>query len=120
MGEGLAAGQYVSLFGNVRTAPEFHFAVAGIRPVRTADEVSYHMIEVAHTAMRLQDGSASAVQNAQPRSPKTPEPKKTGLSFRSNQSCRCEQHRRTGDAGEDNAGGASTAHRCCRVLENRG
>merc|ERR1719150_2780867 len=74
--EGLGAGQYVSLFGNVRTAPEFHFAVAGMRPVRTADEVSYHMVEVAHSAVRLQDGSASAVPNAQPRSPKTPEPKK--------------------------------------------
>jgi len=70
--EGLGAGQYVSLFGNVRTAPEFHFAVAGIRPVRTADEVSYHMIEVAHTAMKLQNGNGTA----QPKSPKTPEPKK--------------------------------------------
>jgi len=69
--EGLGAGQYVSLFGNVRTAPEFHFAVAGIRPVRTADEVSYHMIEVVHTAMKLQ----RCTSTAQPKSPKTPEPK---------------------------------------------
>lgn len=71
----LGAGQYVSLFGNLRTAPEFHFAAAGMRPVRTADEVSYHMIEVAHAAMKLQAGDAS-VQTAQPGSPKTPPAKK--------------------------------------------
>jgi len=72
--EGLGVGQYVSLFGNVRTAPEFHFAVADIRPVRTADAVSHHMIEVANTAIKLQLGIA--VETPQPRSPKTPEPNK--------------------------------------------
>jgi len=53
--EKLGAGQYVSVFGNVRTAPELHFAVAGIRAVQSADEIAYHMIEVAHAAIKLQN-----------------------------------------------------------------
>jgi hypothetical protein len=51
--ESLAPGHFVSLFGTVRTAPAFHFAAAGIRLVNSADEISYHMIEVAHAALKL-------------------------------------------------------------------
>jgi len=67
--EKLGAGQYVSVFGNVRTAPELHFAVAGIRAVQSADEVAYHMIEVAHAAIKLQNSPS------QPKSPETFEPR---------------------------------------------
>jgi len=65
--EEIAVGQYVSVFGSVRTAPELHFAVAGMRPVRSADEISYHMIEVAHSSFKLQHGGVEPI---------TPEPKK--------------------------------------------
>jgi hypothetical protein len=51
--ESLKPGQFVSLFGMVRTAPALHFAAAGVRLVESADEVAYHMIEVAHAALRL-------------------------------------------------------------------
>lgn len=46
-------GQYISAFGNVRASPVVHFAMNGIRVVESADEVSYHMIEVAHAALRI-------------------------------------------------------------------
>jgi len=59
--EQIAAGQYVSIFGSVRTAPELHFAVAGMRPVRSVDEISYHMIEVAHSSFKLQKGGMDPV-----------------------------------------------------------
>jgi len=62
--EKLGVGQYVSVFGNVRTAPELHFAVTGISAVQSADEIAYHMIEVAHTSTKLQNGPS------QPKSPK--------------------------------------------------
>lgn len=65
--EEIAAGQYVSVFGSVRTAPELHFAVAGMRPVRSADEISYHMIEVAHSSFKPQNSGIGPV---------APEPKK--------------------------------------------
>jgi len=71
--EKLGAGQYVSVFGHVRTAPELHLAVAGIRAVRSADEVAYHMIEVAHAMTKAQSGPA------QHTSPKTPEPRLASL-----------------------------------------
>jgi len=71
--EKLGAGQYVSVFGNVRTAPELHFAVAGIRAVQSADEIAYHMIEVAHAAIKLQNGPS------QPKSPKTFKPRVASL-----------------------------------------
>merc|ERR1719336_2755791 len=71
--EELSAGQYVSVFGNVRTAPELHFAVAGIRAVQSADEIAYHMIEVAHAAIKLQKSPS------QPKSPKTLEPRVASL-----------------------------------------
>eukprot|EP00419_Tripos_fusus_P089973 CAMPEP_0172859968 /NCGR_PEP_ID=MMETSP1075-20121228/71814_1 /TAXON_ID=2916 /ORGANISM="Ceratium fusus, Strain PA161109" /LENGTH=251 /DNA_ID=CAMNT_0013707929 /DNA_START=83 /DNA_END=838 /DNA_ORIENTATION=+ len=65
--EEIAAGQYVSVFGSVRTAPELHFAVAGMRLVRSADEISYHMIEVAHSSVKLQNSGIEPI---------TPESKK--------------------------------------------
>lgn len=58
--DGLEVGHYVSVFGTVRTAPEVHLAVAGMSIVQTADEVSYHMIEVAYAALKLQRGHAEA------------------------------------------------------------
>jgi len=51
--EGIEPGTYVCVSASVRTAPEVHLAVTGMRPVRSGDEVSFHMIEVAHAMLRL-------------------------------------------------------------------
>merc|ERR1712113_800810 len=54
--DSLESGRYVSMFGNVRTAPYPHFVATGLRLVQSADEISYHMIESAHSALKLQNG----------------------------------------------------------------
>lgn len=74
--EGIAPGSYVHIFGNVRTAPELHFAVAGVRAVKSGDEVSYHLIESAHSALKLQRARAD---------PSTPSPKKPAEAVASGQ-----------------------------------
>lgn len=51
----IVPGTYVSAFGNVRTAPAVHLAINGLRPVESADEVSYHMIEAAHAMLSIQN-----------------------------------------------------------------
>merc|ERR1719384_1606354 len=64
----IVPGSYVSAFGEVRASPVQHLALKGMRPVDSADEVSYHMIEVAHCALQLQRGKAKT-------EPETPAPK---------------------------------------------
>jgi len=64
--ESIVEGRYISAFGSVRSAPAMHFAINGLRLVESADEVSYHMIEAAYAALRLQHG---------PKVPMTPAPK---------------------------------------------
>jgi len=51
---GLTSGKYVCVAGQLRTSPEVHMTVAFARFVQGADEISYHMIEVANCAMKLQ------------------------------------------------------------------
>jgi len=68
----IVPGRYVCMYGNVRTAPVVHFAAVGVRLVRSADEVSYHMIESAHAALKLQKGQ---------REPATPSPKKPAAAM---------------------------------------
>jgi len=58
--KGLTAGKYVSIVGNLRTAPTAHISAMNIRMVESADEVSYHMIEVAHACVRLRNPSKVA------------------------------------------------------------
>jgi len=65
--EDMCVGCYVHIYGNVRTSPSPHFAATGIRRVQSADEISYHMIETAHAALKLKRGL---------REPATPSPKK--------------------------------------------
>jgi len=63
--KGLAEGKYVSIVGNLRTAPTAHISAMNIRMVEAADEVSYHMIEVAHACVRLRNPSkVAAVRTA--------------------------------------------------------
>lgn len=58
--EGLAVGRYVSVVGNLRTAPTAHVSAMTVQASTTADDVSYHMVEVAHAALRLRNPSATA------------------------------------------------------------
>jgi len=51
--EDLTAGRYVAIVGNIRTSPAVHVSAMSLRSVTQADEVSYHMIDVAHTALHL-------------------------------------------------------------------
>lgn len=66
-------GVYVSMFGHFRSAPAPHFSVTGMRLVRSADEVSFHMIEVAHAALRIQ--TKGLAREAGYKEPATPAPK---------------------------------------------
>eukprot|EP00747_Dinoflagellata_sp_TGD_P163484 gnl/TRDRNA2_/TRDRNA2_182188_c0_seq1.p1 gnl/TRDRNA2_/TRDRNA2_182188_c0~~gnl/TRDRNA2_/TRDRNA2_182188_c0_seq1.p1 ORF type:complete len:276 (-),score=51.70 gnl/TRDRNA2_/TRDRNA2_182188_c0_seq1:83-910(-) len=52
-----AVGKYVSMVGSIRTAPALHIGVTCMRVVDSADAISYHMIEAAHAALKLQKGS---------------------------------------------------------------
>jgi len=49
-------GKYIQVAGNLRTSPEMHVTVASARLVNSPDEISYHMIEAVHAALRLQRG----------------------------------------------------------------
>merc|ERR1712232_1492398 len=68
---GIDSGRYVSLAAQLRAVPEPHLSVTAARPVRTADEISYHMIECAHSMLKLQRGSTEPV---------TPEKKKVSVA----------------------------------------
>jgi len=61
----VAPGRYVSMVGTVRISPEPHFAVASMRAVESADEVSYHMIEATHAALTVGRDPATPASKAQ-------------------------------------------------------
>jgi len=50
---GIQAGQYVVIVGGLRVLPQLHVSALSLRPAQGADEVSYHMIEVVHSALQL-------------------------------------------------------------------
>jgi len=56
-------GKYIIVAGQVRTSPELHMTAVNARLVRSADEVSYHMIEAAHAALKLQRGDTEPVMS---------------------------------------------------------
>lgn len=51
--ESVEVGKYVTVAGNVRTSPAVHLSAQTLRLVRSADEISYHMIEAAHAMLKL-------------------------------------------------------------------
>eukprot|EP00932_Pfiesteria_piscicida_P016630 SRR837773.3545.p1 GENE.SRR837773.3545~~SRR837773.3545.p1 ORF type:complete len:436 (-),score=90.30 SRR837773.3545:156-1379(-) len=59
----IVPGRYISAFGGLRAAPAVHFAINGLRLVESVDEVSYHVIEVAHAALRLQVGAKEVAKS---------------------------------------------------------
>jgi hypothetical protein len=71
--ESVEAGRYINVIGNVRSAPEVHFAIQMLKPVNSADDVSFHWIEVAHTALKLTKGTSST----EPLTPSRPVTSKT-------------------------------------------
>lgn len=50
---GIKAGEYVVIVGGLRVLPQLHISALSLRPAQGADEVSYHMIEVVHSALQL-------------------------------------------------------------------
>lgn len=50
----LESGCYVSVVANMRTAPTVHLGVQFMTIVQSPDEISYHIIESAHAALKLQ------------------------------------------------------------------
>jgi len=69
--DSIVPGSFVSAFGEVRTSPVKHIALKGMRPVESADEVSYHMIEAAHAMLKLTNPGGRKEKE-----PTTPAPKK--------------------------------------------
>lgn len=76
---GLADGRYVSVVGNLRTSPSAHISAMSLQAVTGADEVSYHMIEVAHAALRLRNPTKAPPMSAA--EPITPAKQGLGLGF---------------------------------------
>lgn len=62
--ECIANGHYVSVVGSLRTSPAVHVSALSLRQVTSADEVSYHMIDVAHTALQMRRTSGPGMQKA--------------------------------------------------------
>merc|ERR1719183_1007849 len=57
--KGIACGQYVCLVGSVRLTPTLHVSALSLRRVASADEISYHTIEVAYAALKLSKGGST-------------------------------------------------------------
>lgn len=62
--EGLSSGCYVSIVGSLRKSPSPHISAMTMQPVASADEISYHMIEVAHAALRLRNPTKSVAMTS--------------------------------------------------------
>lgn len=50
---GVEDGKYVCLAGSIRLSPSTHISATTLRLVRSADEISYHMISAAHTGLKV-------------------------------------------------------------------
>lgn len=53
---GVAAGAYVTVVGTAKASPAPHVSAQWVTPCASADQISYHAIEVAHAALRIQKG----------------------------------------------------------------
>lgn len=56
----ITAGNYAIVVGSLRTTPMMYVSALSTRLTTSADEVSYHMIEVAYAALKLQKGGSKA------------------------------------------------------------
>merc|ERR1711988_1219153 len=56
-------------------SPSLHISAMSMRPVASADEISYHTIEVAHVALTLRRGGSRApMPTSQPAASQLPKP----------------------------------------------
>ena len=69
-------GTYFQVAGQIRVGPEPFLSVTGLRPVKSADEISYHIIEACYAALKLEGDS---VVDLVP--PVTPLPKRQGTDL---------------------------------------
>jgi len=58
--DGLVAGRYARVVGSLRSSPTVHVSAMSLRAITSADEVSFHMIEVAHAALMMKRGGSQA------------------------------------------------------------
>jgi len=63
----IVPGRFVSIVGSIRLLPELHVSAQCLRLVTSPDEISYHMIESAHAAVKLRKNDPE---------PQTPAPKR--------------------------------------------
>lgn len=52
-------GMYVTAVGTLKNQPSLHFSVVALHPVKTPDEISHHIIDVAHSSLRHKGKMAS-------------------------------------------------------------
>jgi len=64
-------GSYVSAVGVLKTQPSLHFSLVALHPVHSPDQISYHMIEVAHASLRSKGKMATKVTSTQQDAPAT-------------------------------------------------
>mmetsp|Transcript_26168 Transcript_26168/g.47801 ORF Transcript_26168/g.47801 Transcript_26168/m.47801 type:complete len:320 (-) Transcript_26168:88-1047(-) len=77
----LQVGDYIKAVGSVRAAPSPHLSAVVLKKVASYDEVSYHLIEVAYAALKMQRSGQFKVPTPTPfklvLDPQTPAPKKS-------------------------------------------
>jgi len=78
----LQVGDYIKAVGSVRAAPSPHLSAVVLKKVASYDEVSYHLIEVAYAALKINqksktsDGKTPIALVPVKLDPQTPAPKK--------------------------------------------
>jgi len=82
--QGIEVGKYLQVSGQLRTSPAAHISVTNARAVRSADDISFHMIESAHAALRLQTPARAAkaqlMEVTLPTNPTAPTPAPVSFS----------------------------------------
>lgn len=78
--EAIVAGTYVTVVGVARSSPTSHVSAQWVHPCASADQISYHAIEVAHAALRLQKGVREPVLAPSSTSVIAPAPREVSAS----------------------------------------
>lgn len=70
---GFSNGHYVSVVGQMRTAPEVHMSAQFLSVVDSPDQISYHVIEATHAMLKLTKAKADPMTPAPKRPVATPQ-----------------------------------------------
>lgn len=62
--EAVAPGTYVIVAGSVRTSPSLHISAQCMRPITSADEISFHMLQTARAYMQSRIGGTTSSSKA--------------------------------------------------------